>query len=382
MRPSDAKICPACGAKGRANWEFCARCGESLAGADTVAKAAARAAKAERAAKGPAFKVSEAPAEAGSPLLTAVVLLLGFALVGSGIYFAVRQRPPQEPQPAMFVAPTLPPGPPLRPPLPVPDLGDEDYQKGLLFLARGDAASAEPFLAKAVQAAPRNYLYRHSHGRALQALQRYDEAAAEYGEAASLSPDTVRFAVDHARVLEQADRLDDADGAYSAILVREPRNVETLEALGMLRLRRGDHKGAIEPLRTLSGMRDRDLALAQLVGWACEQGGEPDAAVAEYQRILRSYPTATITRGRLAEVLVKQGRGAEAVALMQEGVSAEPGSPLLRRSLASVLERNGQTREAIEAYREYARLAPNAPDATQLATRAAALERQLGRSSS
>jgi Flp pilus assembly protein TadD len=76
----------------------------------------------------------------------------------------------------------------------------------------------------------------------------------------------------------------------------------------------------------------------------------------------------------LADLLLEQGKGEEAVSVLKEGVERDPGVPTLRRDLGSVLERLGKTQEAVREYREYARLAPNAPDAKDVADRAARLE--------
>ena len=107
--------------------------------------------------------------------------------------------------------------------------------------------------------------------------------------------------------------------------------------------------------------------------------GDTAAAADQYRLILDRLPEAAVTRGLLAEVLFKQGRADEAVALFREGLERQAGNPLLYRGLASLLERSGQAKEAIAAYREYARVAPNAPDAKGLAARADALEARLVR---
>jgi predicted RNA polymerase sigma factor len=59
---------------------------------------------------------------------------------------------------------------------------------------------------------------------------------------------------------------------------------------------------------------------------------------------------------------------------LRAGLERKADAPLLQRALGSLLERTGHPAEAAAAYREYARLAPRAPDATQIRERASVLE--------
>ena len=88
-------------------------------------------------------------------------------------------------------------------------------------------------------------------------------------------------------------------------------------------------------------------------------------------------PQANLTRGLLAEVLYKQGKHDEALAVFREGLQANGSAALLHRGLGSLLERTGHRAEAATAYREYARLWPEAKDAAQLQRRAGLLEESV-----
>jgi predicted Zn-dependent protease len=112
----------------------------------------------------------------------------------------------------------------------------------------------------------------------------------------------------------------------------------------------------------------------QELGYALQRSGDNDSAAAVYEEVIASAPQAHVTRGLLAETRIAQGRVDEAIAIFEAGLSRYSSTPLLHRGLASALERAGRGAEAAAAYREYARLAPGAPDAQELAARAAALE--------
>ena len=75
-----------------------------------------------------------------------------------------------------------------------------------------------------------------------------------------------------------------------------------------------------------------------------------------------SSPRAGTSRGLLADLLLRQGRADEAIALIQEGIQLDPNVARPHRDLASLYERTGRIAEAVAEYREYARLAPTSPD--------------------
>ena len=93
--------------------------------------------------------------------------------------------------------------------------------------------------------------------------------------------------------------------------------------------------------------------------------------------MLAQTPGESTARGLLAEVLLKDGKGDEAVAVLREGVAATSPAPVLHRALGSMLERTGKPAQAAAAYREYVRLAPNGDDAALMAGRAEKLEKAL-----
>jgi regulator of sirC expression with transglutaminase-like and TPR domain len=55
-------------------------------------------------------------------------------------------------------------------------------------------------------------------------------------------------------------------------------------------------------------------------------------------------------------------------------LALDPNAPLLHRARGVVFERAGKAREAAAAYHRYAQLAPNAPDAQDLESRAKKLD--------
>jgi tetratricopeptide repeat protein len=70
-----------------------------------------------------------------------------------------------------------------------------------------------------------------------------------------------------------------------------------------------------------------------------------------------------------AGFLARQGRGPDAVEYAERAVAIAPGAPETWRALGDAAARAGDGRRAAAAWTEYLRLAPQAPDAAEVAAR-------------
>ena len=363
MKSADYKVCPACETRNRAKWDFCIRCGESLQGVATTRETVAAAAAEEG-----------APSQGVNPLMAIVGIV---AIAGLG-YLSVRyftsRGAPERPNPAIFTPATTPPEPPSASTASTTGPGLSAYEEGRRLLAQGDAVGAMRLLAQAVADAPQNPLFRIAYAGALEANKMIEEALREYGEAARLSPGG--HTAELARALDRAGKKAEAVEAYQKALELQPSDQTLLRDAANLLLAQGQVDKALPLLRGAAEANPRDLAIQQYLGWAVEQKGDLAGAADVYGKILEKLPDADVTRGRLAEVMLKQGQNDQAAQLLKAGIERNPQSPGLHRGLAGVLERSGRDREAAAEYREYARLAPNAPDAQKFAERAEQLEKR------
>ena len=160
----EGRICPGCGTRAKAKWEFCPRCGESLANATEAPRGAAAAAAA------PDTMGADDDDDAGGSWkgFAGAVALIAVAIVAF-----VTLRPPG-----------APPAPRLT------KKGAEAFEKGRILLTDGKVAEAIPLLAEAAEQDPSNALYRHTYGRALWLANERDAALLELAAATSLSPDS------------------------------------------------------------------------------------------------------------------------------------------------------------------------------------------------
>lgn len=362
----DFKVCPACQTRNKAKWDFCARCGESLADvapglpAGTDATAIAQ-------PVGEGFALQ--------PILLGALLV---ASVGGFVYFLKNGPPkPVEPDPVLFAAPTLAPSPfPPPPPSPV-DEASRLFGEGSQKFRAGDYAGAVPLLAQAVGLAGDRSGYRRLYGMALAKIGEREKALDELQLAASADPSPGNLA-ELCLLLDEAGQKDRALAACSEAVAKDQTNARLLAIVAQAYTNAGKIAESMPYRQKLAEMKPRDAVVWQELGVAYEKAGDPENAIKAYRYTIELIPSAAITRGLLAELLFKQGRKDEAVAVFREGVQVDPEMPLLHRGLGSLLERTGQVAEAIKEYREYARLAPDAPDAKALEERAARLEAQEG----
>lgn len=358
-RPEDAVGCPACGARNKAKWEFCARCGESLQGAASSSPAKKSAPVVERAEAAPP-----------SPW-NGILFGLAFAALLATVVFAVRysrQRgPAPAPAPAGLTVPTQP-----AKPTPVPaqaqGSGAAAFQQGFRLLREGNAADAAGFLAQAVSEAPENALYQRTYGEALVGSGSQDAGLAALAEAARLDPRAYRR--DYAKFLDVAGHTAEAAAEFEAMLAEAPDDSEALAGAGRIAASQKNFAKALPLLRRAVEQRPSDTDLMGSLAMATEASGDYKAAALAYGEIVLRSPANHTARSRLADMLVKGGRVDQALSTLREGITRAPTAAELRRSLGSVLEDAQRPAEAAAAYREYARLAPGATDAKELLDRA------------
>jgi tetratricopeptide (TPR) repeat protein len=359
-------VCPACQARNKPKWEFCARCGESLQGVAVQSG-------------GPAPREPEMAEGAGGGLSLAMVLLAVVGLAaGAWAFFSMRgSEAAAKPEPANFNFGTQPPKPAPPPPSNPSAPGQKEFDEGREQLEKGPA-KAVTLLAQAVAADPSNARFQNVYAQALWNTGQREQALSHYRTAAQLSP---AFRSDLARALDLMGRPTEAMREYQDILATSPGDASTLKEFGSLLSRTRNYAQAVPVLQRAAEAEPGDLYLRQDLAFAQEQGGDLPGAAANYRLILVRAPGSVIARSHLAEILANQGDTDGAIALYREGLAGSTPSalaPALQRGLGSVLERSGRVAEAAAAYREYARLAPNAEDAKEMADRATRLEKQAG----
>ncbi len=365
MARADFLTCPACDTRNRTKWQYCARCGASLADVASGAPASD--------VRGPS-ETPSGPAPAGAGLFPLVVVaacaVAAVWIWRSGWW----SEPVSAPNPVVFAGPRDPSPVPVASQPSVPRPGHGLFAEGVRRLASGDVEGGIALLSKAVTEEPENDEYRTVHARALWDAKRTDEALTEMRAAAALRPQAHQAAL--ARHLALAGRNDEAVREYETAARLDPNDARIPQELATLLMDSRQPQRAAAVLEDARRLRPADPLLRANLAYALEKSGNLEGATQIYQTLLDEDKGRAVARGRLAEVLFARGERENAVQVYRDGIALDANASTLRKGLGGLLEKSGQLRAAAAEYREYARLVPQAGDAKALSDRAALLEKK------
>jgi len=169
-----------------------------------------------------------------------------------------------------------------------------------------------------------------------------------------------------ARLLDKADRADEAVWFYDRTLELNPAHQSAALHLGSLYTQRGDAAAAIAVLEGavgVSGGKTKARVLYAL-GRARLRAGDPLLAVADFERALQYRPDHVDSWLELGHALSEAGSSpADAERAYRMGLSLEPSSTEALTQLGSLLATQGRTAEAVLSYRSAVASDPQAKDA-------------------
>jgi len=358
MKDEAYKLCPGCETRNKVEWEICVRCGEWLLEVPITEPSAER-----RAAVG----TGAAPMVLGGLAILAVMVVA---------YELGPRLEPARVDPSAFTAPTMPP--PLPTPRPAsPPPAANASREGRRLLLAGAHEDALLQLAQAVALAPNDPQLRNLYAHALWQNDEKERAVDEFRWAVELDdPRGTYYRNDLAKALAASGRSTEAIEEYRTLIEAQPRWPVARRDLAVLLFGEGQSDEAVEQLSQALALVPGDERLHEQLGYILEKSGDTEAALEAYRRAVELAPSDGVNLVRLADLLSREGQREESISLMRDGVGRDPESAVLRRGLAVALERSGRSREAAAAYREYVRLAPDAPDAGAITSRAEALEQR------
>jgi tetratricopeptide (TPR) repeat protein len=95
------------------------------------------------------------------------------------------------------------------------------------------------------------------------------------------------------------------------------------------------------------------------LGLALDEKGQPDAAIAEYEKALQIQPAYAEAHNDLGNALAGVGRLTEAIAQYQKALELVPGLPQVHNNLGAALAQNGQLTEAIAHFQKAIEINPD-----------------------
>jgi tetratricopeptide (TPR) repeat protein len=245
-------------------------------------------------------------------------------------------------------------------------------QLALSYSNLGQDDQAEDASRRAVELAAglpqrERYLVEANHARVINDNQKAIEA---YERLARVSPDDpdVQFAL--AGLYEGVGALQRAESGYANVLVRDPKQVDGLLALGRVQIKRRDPLASLEHLNralTLAielGDIEQKARVLHTIGIAYKRLNKPDDALRYYQEALAirrgigQNNGIAATLSEVADVQKTLGHPAEALASynealhLQRQIGDRRGAGMTGLNLGAFLMQRGAYEEALKLFRE------------------------------
>ena len=230
-------------------------------------------------------------------------------------------------------------------------------------IAAAEYDVAERELAAILQEDPENVDARH--GMALVAYHRKDLALAQswIGEAIERAPENPVLFSTRGNILVALERLDEAAQCFETVSRLNPKAVDALCNLGVVRERQGRLEDAVAVYR-LALERRPDYAIAAFnLGVVLQELGQVVPAQAAYKLALTIAPNMADAAFNLGTLHERQGELEDAFACYEKAVGIRPHFPAAFYNMGVVRERQGHGEEAASFYQLAKRdpsLAPSA----------------------
>jgi protein O-GlcNAc transferase len=176
-------------------------------------------------------------------------------------------------------------------------------------------------------------------------------------------PLTIAEALDAARELLQAGRLNEASQVCSKILEAAPNTTPAMRLLAMIAFRQGNAGAAVDLLRGALRTDPQAADICNDLGSLLAQLGHTSDAMAAYRDAIRIAPDFAEAHNNLANLHQMSGELTEAVACYHKALELRPAYAEAHRNLASALRRLGRLDEAVKALETAVSLNPDYTEA-------------------
>ena len=235
-----------------------------------------------------------------------------------------------------------------------PDLAAAQANLGLLQVALGRHAEAEPALRIAVSLMPRDAALRNALGVVQEALQRYVDAEATYRGALAIQPSLAESHANLGNCLRRLGRLFEAEAHFLRAIELKPGFAVAHFNLGVLLQDRGETGRAITEYRQALACRPDYVEALNNLGSSLRTEGFLDEARATFERLLELRPLQIEAHCNLAQYKTyKPGDPhIEQLLSQQHRLASLPGDGQVRYwfTLGKMLEDIGRHDESFDAY--------------------------------
>lgn len=217
-------------------------------------------------------------------------------------------------------------------------------------LARNDTAAAEANLKEIISLEPHNLGAIAGLGDLYLAMNRYDDAMAQYQQLKTQEKGEALGVLKTANALARQDKLDEAIEEMTSGYEENSQSSVFITSLARLYMKEARYEEAIEKFKEAVTVDPNNLfawfGLANCHEFLKDYSG----AVKVYELILKDHPDSWMAANNLASHLTELDPTAEnldrAVMLAREADKLNPGSPIVADTLGWALYKKGEIKEA------------------------------------
>ncbi len=168
--------------------------------------------------------------------------------------------------------------------------------------------------------------------------------------------------LDQGIALHQAGRLEEAARIYTAVLGRDPGQIEALRLLGTVEMQRGNGGEAVRLFDATLQRNPRQPDAWNNRGIALKDMARYDESIASFDRALALRPDYAEAHCNRGNALHAQGRHADAIASFDRAVAARPRYARALGNRGNALADLGRFAEAIASYDQALAVNPDDPE--------------------
>jgi len=191
--------------------------------------------------------------------------------------------------------------------------------------------------------------------------QDFDTAAQDYQDYLAKKPDDASVHYNLGYTYTALERPDDAKAEYEKAIALDPQMEPAYRNLGMTLLAK-DPRAAIDPLERATELQPQDARAKWLLGTALERSGKLGPAIEQFEAARKLDDRDVRISASWAYALLSAGRFAEAEAAYRATLDLDPEGATLRQAhlgLANSLVGQKKLAEAVPELASYLELAPN-----------------------
>jgi tetratricopeptide (TPR) repeat protein len=201
-----------------------------------------------------------------------------------------------------------------------------------------DMAAASATAARLRQAFPDDVRGMVIEAQLQLAQGQRDEALATFADLVKRAPNEPSFAYQYAELLEEADRVPEAEGVLRSLLQRDPDNANALNALGYMFADRGERLDeAVDLLTRALKLEPGNPSFLDSLGWAYFKQGQLAQAERPLAEAAAKMPDNSVIQDHLGDLRFRQKRYADALGAWQRALAGD-GESIERKAIEKKID--------------------------------------------